>query len=312
MGKGKRVREGKRRRCIFCGRAKGDLVNPRDPNSRPLTMSEEHLFRKSWQDKIVTSNIPRGDPAFKRTFTKIEHDGSIQVNKAELLFEVVIKNVCGDCNSSWLNRLDDAVEPWILNPYEDKLKPDPHQFRLWAIKMAVLRCYYHNKLTSQPEDIQAIYDREDIPAWHIFVGHMGDPDHTHTQVGYGPISLEDGGLLFGVTQVSWSLGRIMVTAVRPVCGGDDVPMHLRDMPMKYLDRFRQDNISQGVVVSEVLPGARRFPSLALLPKMPFRGYMSIAWYFSSHRLSPIAHEMLAMNAALRRLAIETGQPLRAI
>jgi hypothetical protein len=294
--------------CIFCGRAKGDLVDPRNPNSRRLGMSEEHLFRKSWQEKIVTSDIPRDDPAFKRTFTKIGHDGSIQVNKRELLFEVVIKNVCGECNSSWLNRLDDAVEPWILNPYEDKLKPDPHQFRLWAIKTAVLRCYYHNKLIPQPEDIQAIYDREDIPEWHIFVGHMADPDHTHTQVGYGPVSLEGGGLLFGVTQVSWSLGRIMVTAIRPVRGDDTVPIRMRDMSTNYLNRFRQDNISEGVVVAEVRPGARRCPSLALLPKMAFRGYMSLAWYFSSHRLSPIAHEMRDLNAELRRLAIETGQP----
>lgn len=60
VAKSRRIPESKRRRCIFCGRAKGDLVDPRDPSSRRLTMSEEHLFRESWQDKISLLAVSSG------------------------------------------------------------------------------------------------------------------------------------------------------------------------------------------------------------------------------------------------------------
>jgi hypothetical protein len=299
VGKVKRVREGKRRRCIFCGRLTGDPVDPRDPNSRKVRMSEEHLFRESWQGKLVTGDSPE----FERVFTQIEVDGSIRMSRPESLFEVVVKWVCGDCNSSWMNRLDDAVEPWIFNPYEDSLKPDPLKFRLWAIKVAVLRSYYDSPLLPQPEDIRAIYDREDIPEWHIFVGQMAVPNHTHTQVGFGPVDPVNGGRFDGIAQITWSLGRVMVTALRVVGASDRT--------INYLNRFRQHNISEGVVVTEVLPNAARFPSVALLPKIAMRGYMSLAWYFSTHPLSPVAREMLAIDADLRRAAKDRGfTPLR--
>lgn len=300
MGKAKEARReadrNKRRRCLFCGGAVGEIADPDDPRRRKIkTMTEEHLFRESWQGKLITSNLPRDHPLFIREFTTFDIDGSVQKSRPEFLFEVKVRWVCDICNSSWMNRLDDDVEPWIFNPYEDALKPDPLQFRLWAIKVAVLRCYYQNKIIPDPKDIRAIYDREDIRDWHIFVGQMGFPNHTHTLVGFGPISME-GGRLEGITQVSWSLGRVMVTAMRVV----------GPRAAKYLTRFRQDNISEGVVVAEVQPHAPRFPSIALLPKLNMRGYMSLAWYFSSHPLSPVAPEVWAIEHTLRQYAADKG------
>jgi hypothetical protein len=295
----RRNREQKRRRCLFCGRATGDRVDPRDPHSRRLIMSEEHLFRQSWQGKLVTGDGPQ----FKREFTRIEADGSRRASMPESLFEVVVKWVCGDCNSSWMNRLDDAVEPWIFNPYEDSLKPDPLKFRLWAIKVAVLRAYYDSPLLPQPEDIRSIFDREDIPEWHIFVGQMASPNHTHTQVGFGPIDLA-GGRFDGITQITWSLGRIMVIAMRVV--GDS------DWAMNYFNGFRQYNLAEKVVVAEVVPKVAKFPSIALLPKITFRGYMSLAWYFSTNPLSPVSQQMRAIDADLRQEAEKRGFPMRRV
>lgn len=266
-------------------------------------MSEEHLFRKSWKEKIVTSDIPLNSPAFTREFSRVLHDGSVQSVKPEMLFEVVVKWVCNDCNNSWMNRLDDAVEPWILNPYEDQFKPDPDQFRLWAIKMAVLRSYYDSPLLPQPEDIRAVYDREDVAAWRIFVGQMAEPNHTHTQVGFGPVNPLGGGRFDGITQITWSLGRVVIIALRIV--------GTMDSTWNYLNKFRHHNISEGVVVAEVVPGANKFPSIALLPRIAWRGYMSLAWFFSTHPLSPVAAEMAAIQAAFERAARDQGfTPLR--
>ena len=36
--------EGEQRRCIFCGRAKGDTIDPDDPASRNIIMTREHIF----------------------------------------------------------------------------------------------------------------------------------------------------------------------------------------------------------------------------------------------------------------------------
>lgn len=251
-------------------------------------MSEEHLFRESWQKKLKT-----GDGPFNREFTRVNPDGSVRKSKPELLFELKIRWVCSDCNSSWMNRLDDAVEPWILNPYEDSLKPDPLDFRLWAIKVAVLRAFYDSPLLPEPGDLKEIYDREDIPQWHIFVGQMAEPDHTHTQVGFGPIK-PTGGRIAGITQISFSLGRVIVIAMRLVGDGN--------FAMNYFNTFRQYNLSEKVVVAEVVPNAKKFPSIALLPKVTLRGYTALAWYFSTHPLSPISHHMREIYVEMERMA----------
>jgi hypothetical protein len=192
------------------------------------------------------------------------------------------------------------VEPWIFDPYDDKLKPNPQDFRLWAIKVAVLRSYYEHQRIPQPEDIRAVYDREDIPQWHIFVGHMGLPHHSHTFVGVGPVA-PTGGRIAGVTQVSWSLGRVMIIAIRVI--GDDKPA------TDLLNMFRQSNFSEGMVVSEVLPDAARLPSVALLPKLNDRGYTSMAWYFSTHPLSPIAHVIRGLDDEVQQAARQLGVPI---
>lgn len=266
-------------------------------------MTREHLFRESWREKLECSVIPSNHPAAKREFVKYNIDGSKRSAEPEILFQVTAKWVCDYCNSGWLNRLDAAVEPWIFDPYDDSLKPDPVDLRLWAIKVAVLLSYHENKLIPQPEDIQAVYDGHDIPEWHIFVGHMGDLHHAYTFVGFGPVGLS-GGRIMGVTQASWSLGHLMFTAIRPV-GNSEIPT-------KLLNTFRQSNISEGVVIAEIQPKAKRLPSAALLPKMDTRGYMSWAWYFSTNGLSPIAHIIRGMESGLAQAAKDMGLPFRGI
>jgi hypothetical protein len=306
VGKAKQMRQQRqqenRRRCLFCGRAKGDLIHSHDPNSRTVEdMTREHLFRESWREKLKCSIIPYNHPSAKREFVKYHVDGSPQSTKPEILFQVTAKWVCDYCNSGWLNNLDAAVEPWIFDPYDDSLKPDPVDLRLWAIKVAVLLSYHENKLIPQPEDIQAVYDGQDNAAWHIFVGHMGNPHHAYTFVGFGPIA-PGGGRIMGITQASWSLGHLMFIAIRLV-GDSEIPTNLFNM-------FRQSNISERVVIAEVQPKATRVPSAALLPKMDERGYMSWAWYFSTNSLSPISHKIRGLEEGFRQAAKNMGVPFR--
>ena len=75
-------------------------------------------------------------------------------------------------------------------------------------------------MAPQPEDFSALYSGQDIPDWHIFVGRTMLPNHSHTFAGIGPMDGETGGRIMGLTQVSWSLGRVFVVALCLVRGSE--------------------------------------------------------------------------------------------
>lgn len=286
-----------RRRCIFCGRAKGDLVDSNDPTSRKVIMTREHIFRESWQGKLVTSYVPRSHPAARREYVQYGFDGSKRLSRPDPLFEMVVKPVCDYCNNGWMNDLDTAVEPWILNPYSDEFECDPAQFRRWAIKVAVLRSHYESGVVPQPGDMGALYNGNDIPDWRIFVGHMALPNHSHTFVGFGPI-VPTGGRIMGITQVSWSLGRVVVFALRLI-GDDGTAINFFDM-FKHSNRFR--------VLREALPDTTKLPSVELLPKLTTNQYNAWAWYFSTNPLSPISQGIQRFENEVRKAAKDSGSP----
>lgn len=249
------------------------------------------------------SVLPEGHPSAQREFVKYNVDGSVRMTKPEVLFQVVVRPICDYCNSGWLNNLDAKVEPWIFDLYDDSLKPDPEDFRRWAIKVAVLLSYNESPQIPQSGDIQKVYDGEDIPEWRIFVGHMRHPHHAYTFVGFGPVGPE-GGRITGVTQASWSLGNLMVTAVR-LCGDDEIPANLFSM-------FRQSNFGASMTLAEIKLNAPRMPSVALLPKMDARMYSSWAWYFSTNRLSPIADTIRGLEDGVRLAAKQFGIPVNQV
>ena len=171
--------------------------------------SEPHKHRVDWL-KFPPADVPK----LPREFTRYGIDGSTTLSRPQPLFELVVKPVCDYCNNGWSNDLDSVVEPWIFDPYADDSQCDPVLFRRWAIKVAVLLSSYHHPKAPQPKDFGALHSGDDIPDWHIFVGHTMLPSHSHTFAGVGPLDGETGGRIMGVTQVSWSLGRVYVIAMR--------------------------------------------------------------------------------------------------
>jgi hypothetical protein len=226
-------------------------------------------------------------------------DGSTKLSRPEPLFELVVKPVCDYCNNGWMNDLDSVVEPWLLEPSADDSQCDPAQFRRWAIKVAVLRSYYENPLAPQPEDFSALYNGQDVPDWHIFVGRTLLPNHSHTFVGFGPLDGETGGRILGITQVSWSLGRVIVVAIRLIRDSETATSFFR--------MFKSSNRSEGIVVAEVLPKAKKLPSLAMLPELSLIKYQTLSlikyqtlvWYFSTNPLSPISEAVLGLEDGFR-------------
>jgi hypothetical protein len=232
-----------RPRCMFCGCAE--------------PMTREHIFRSSWKKTIETNEHLRTLPGVERKFRKYsQEDGSIVRDKSEDLISVIVKRVCEKCNNEWMNALDSMVERWVLNPDDDDNRCDPKAFRRWAIKVALLRESYDNRFLVDSADPPAIYAGDDIPEWHVFIGHTAVPEHRHSLCGVGPVMLgPPGGKPFGITEVSWTLGHSLVTALR---------VHSTDeMSKNCFLNFRQYNGTRRSVVREVTPTATEMPTVRL-------------------------------------------------
>ncbi|WP_156660738.1 hypothetical protein [Mycobacterium sp. 852002-10029_SCH5224772] len=197
--------------CMFC---EGDA---------PIT--REHIFRSSWKHKIDTSEHLVELPFFERKFTQYGQDNSAVRTKSEDLFSTSVKRVCAPCNNTWMNDLDSIAEPWVFDPNNDDNRCDSAQFRRWAIKIALLRLYFEQTFLIEPGDTAKIYAGEDIPDWHVFIGHTQRPEHRHSLCGIGPVTIAPpGGKVYGLTQVSWTLGHSLVVAIRVVIRDYEPPL----------------------------------------------------------------------------------------
>ena len=280
---------------MFCG------------SSDPMT--KEHVFRSSWKKTLETSEYLTGLPGVDRKFIQYNPNDNSEVrSKNEDLFAVIVKRVCAPCNNKWMNDLDSVVEPWVFDPSDDDKRCDPKGFRRWTIKIALLRCHYENPDSIEPSDPPMLYAGQDIPEWHIFIGHTEMPEHRHAFCGVGPVLFGFGGKAFGITQVSWTLGHSLVIALR-VHGTDEISKNC-------FRNFKQYNRQRGIVVREVLPTAEEMPSVRGLPEFPIHEVERVVWLFTPHPRSPIADAVREANKATKALAdhlgIEWHEPVQTV
>ena len=270
-------------------------------------MTREHIFRSSWKKHVDVSRGIGDLPILEksRKFTQYGQDNTEIQSQSEDLFSVVVKRVCASCNNKWMNDLDTIVEPWVFDPYNDANRCDPKSFRRWAIKVAVLRSYYENPHLVEPPDPKRIYDADDIPEWHIFIGHTSTPEHRHTFGGIGPVVGFGGevlsGRLFGLTQVSWTLGHSLVIAIRLVGH--------HEAPRNGLKNFKRYNRLCGIAVLEVLPEAAEMPSIRGLPMISGMlpdDVKTFFLFFTPNSSSPIADEVREANEQLSQQAKRLG------
>jgi hypothetical protein len=262
-------------------------------------MTKEHVFRSSWKKTLDTSEHWSALPGVDRKFIQYNPSDNSEIrSKNEALFSVIVKRVCSPCNNEWMNDLDSVVEPWVFDPNDDDNRCDPTEFRRWAIKIALLRCYYDHSDSVEPSDLPKLYAGRDIPEWHIFVGHTEAPEHRHAFCGVGPVLLGIGGRPFGITQVSWTLGHSLVVALR-VHGTDEISTNC-------FRNFKQYNRLRGIVLLEVLPTATDMPSVKALPEYPIDELERLVWLFTPHPRSPIANAVRDANEFAHDLAKELG------
>ncbi len=147
-----------------------------------------------------------------------------------------------------------------------------------------------------------LYADQNIPEWHIFIGHTEMPEHRHAFCGIGPVLLGVGGKPFGITQVSWTLGNSLVVALR-IHGSDTISSNCSR-------NFKLYNRQRGIVLREVLLTATEMPSVKALPEYPIHELERLVWLFTPHPRSPIADAVREAIDDTRELAKELGIELR--
>lgn len=284
--------------CMFC------------ESDAPIT--REHIFRSSWKNKIETNEHLVNLPFFERRFTRYGEDGSAIRSRSEDLFSTSVRRVCAPCNNGWMNDLDSVVEPWVFDPNNDDNRCDPKEFRRWAIKIALLRLYYEEPFLIESGDPAKIYIGDDIPDWHVFIGRTQTPEHRHSLCGVGPVvAAPPGGKLYGLTQVSWTLGHSLVVAIRLAIRDDELARnHFNEISRNCLKNFKQYNRWRRIEVLEVLPTAKEMPRVTSLPALPTPEVQRLVWLFTTHPVSPIADDVRKANEEARQLAEELGLEVR--
>jgi len=114
-----------RRGCIFCG----SVTNK---------MSREHLFHRAWGKRI-----PHSPETVRLDYTSYRNDDETLTEMPVSMFEACVGGVCKPCNQSWMNHMDLAVGPLVIelaNLREQEIPADQVQaFATWAAKVALLR-----------------------------------------------------------------------------------------------------------------------------------------------------------------------------
>lgn len=111
--------------CAFCGRS--------DERTR------EHLIRDQWEGRFPTTTgvVREVERLDKETeYTPIPRS----------VFEQPIREVCGPCNSKWMNAIDTAAEPVALklaNGVAVQTTPEQEAaLQRWAVKTALVRTLF--------------------------------------------------------------------------------------------------------------------------------------------------------------------------
>ena len=102
----------------------------------------------------------------------------------------------------------------------------------------------------------------------------------------------------GITQVTWSLGKLFVVAMRII---DD-----SESGKSSLGLFRMFNRNHGIIFTEVRRNAKRFPSLELLPAISLADLERIAWFMSPMPISPIGEGLRKFEEDTRQMMDELG------
>src|SRR5579871_990204 len=141
--------------CAWCGRT----------DSR---ISEEHVIARSFK-----KDCPPPGPAQSPTLVlrdAVRGKEGIRAN-----FDITSRFACRDCNSGWMNALDQEVRPivrpMILGEPTRLSVADQHVLSRWAVKVAMAADFTHpDELLIRSEELHRFYaEREPTPESRVWL-----------------------------------------------------------------------------------------------------------------------------------------------
>jgi hypothetical protein len=151
--------------CMWCGRS-------------PVT--NEHLVPQ-WVSAIVSVVSPSDDGYDTRLVVSDGREQELQFDFASSLLNIAVKAVCTQCNSGWMNSLENEVRP-VLGPLirgEDVLLDVAKQLVLarWMAKTSVLVEHLHRgSVVLGPSDLEEIRSTGNAPiGYHMRLAYIEDP-----------------------------------------------------------------------------------------------------------------------------------------
>jgi hypothetical protein len=143
--------------CIFCG-------NPK--------LSREHIYSRAWIERLVP------DAESHTNWLSRDFEGDPVATWASSEADVVVRCVCRECNSGWMNDLDRTAEPIVneLARGENRVRVEGgalQVFATWAVKMAlVMECALTPMVLAQETRQHFSRERKPPPEFRVWVATM--------------------------------------------------------------------------------------------------------------------------------------------
>ncbi len=122
--------------CLFCG-ATG-------------RMTREHVLRKKWPVLLGEDDVP--GPQGRSGWHVVRQTGSVRSWNEHYTgrrFDLTIKDVCSRCNNGWMNQLEEATEPVVVEMVRGRrVKVSAENTRLlerWITKTAIVVARMHDE-----------------------------------------------------------------------------------------------------------------------------------------------------------------------
>jgi hypothetical protein len=158
------------RRCVFCGSA---------------GVTKEHVI-PLW----VSQHIRKVNP----DATGFQVGGAAFPGRRHVpLIDLQVKQVCGKCNSGWMNHLEVESRPLLRNFFAGNrvqlTVADQRTVSRWAIKTAMMMELLTRERKVAPVARTELYEGQ-VPNGHSVVLAACDPREVHGEVSYAPLLID--------------------------------------------------------------------------------------------------------------------------
>ncbi|MFE2928460.1 P-loop NTPase family protein [Streptomyces goshikiensis] len=208
------------KKCLFCGRSAPEIK-----------MTGEHVLRRELINQVLWGAPKVRSETVHRGYT----DGTrIEMSRQipQSILDQTLKDVCGDCNSGWMNTLENQAEktlvPVLRGQHIRVGAADADILATWAAKTAMVRARVDGDPYTVPEDHRTHIRTAGTPPENLTVWAATCEPHPSARTRHYKVGTDLPGI--PITEMDED-GEIWITGVRPSMG------HLTTIVINHLALF---------------------------------------------------------------------------